>query len=384
MDFEVATLCCHSGKPLAKGSAKQVLCLASANKFDKFSDYAGAAHVYRRYGSPNTKELGDAIAALEGGESGLACSSGMGAILAALLAVCKRGDVLVAPRDPYGGTYDLLVNDFDRFGISVRLEDVLDLVRLDATLSELYAAATAGASGRIAVFVEMFSNPLVKVADIPAISKLCKKYGCVLIVDNTFGTPVQLKPLKQGADMVVHSATKFLGGHNDAMAGALVGSSEYVTSAAGMVARWGLAASPFDSWLVLRGIQTLEVRIQRQWQSASILSQQLSAHPLPLRVHAAQGCSIVALEVPNGLDGAAAAIDAFQLITLCPSLGGVATTVSHSASSSHSFLPRDRRIALGITDGLLRISVGLEHVDDIWVDLERGIFAAAAASHPGS
>jgi cystathionine beta-lyase/cystathionine gamma-synthase len=331
---------------------------------DSLPALAGSGHVYRRLGVPNTEELANAVATLEAADAGLATGSGMGAIVAAVLGVCSAGDSIAVQHDAYGGTRDFFVKDCKRLGIEVRDVDVYDV--------DGFAGAVAGA--KLALF-ESVSNPLLKVAELGALIERCRAAGVVSVVDNTFATPLRDRPIERGADLVVHSATKFLGGHHDLCAGVVAGRRELVASARGVVIRLGLGAAPFDAWLAVRGIRTLELRMNRAWETAAELARRLRAHPGTGEVYSAERCALVAFELADA-DAAARCVKGFELIALAPSLGGVTTTVSHPSSSSHRGLSPEERKRAGISDGLLRISVGIESVEDVWADLEAGLEAA--------
>lgn len=312
-------------------------------------------YVYARYGLPNPRSLELTVAALEGAEDALATSSGMAAVACGLLALVRAGDRVLVQRDAYGGTVALLATDFARLGIATELVDAYD------------PAAVAGALEQPAraLLVETISNPLAREVDVAALAAVCRSRAATLIVDNTFATPIVARPLADGADVVLHSATKFLGGHHDLCAGVLCGAAPFIRDARGVARRFGMTAAPMDAWLACRGLRTLDVRLTRAQATARELAARLRADPRVPAVHYPGRGAILAFEVPD----APRAVAALRLITLTPSLGGTTTTVSHPASSSHRNLTPTARAALGIPDGLLRLSVGLEAVDDLWTDL---------------
>lgn len=334
--------------------------------------------------------------------AGLATSTGMSALAAAVLSWCSAGDVAICQADIYGGTLSLLRADLGRLGITSVPVDIYscraveDALRAHMAPNEGPAAAGANGNGngraaaaakerkkRAVVLLETVSNPLLRVPDVAAIAGLCGQYGALLVADNTFATPLRGRPLEQGADLVMHSVTKFLGGHSDLMAGAIVGGADAVARTREVSARMGFTAAPVDAWLAVRGIRTLKVRMERSWATAAELAARLRAHRSAVSTLAAPRCSIVCVEVQNGASGADAAVRAFRLVSLSPSLGGVTTSVSHPATSSAREMPPAEMAALGIRGGLLRISVGMEDVDDIWRDLQRGLEAAARAAPEG-
>jgi cystathionine beta-lyase/cystathionine gamma-synthase len=314
-------------------------------------------YVYARHGLPNARSLELTIAALEGAEDALATSAGMSAIACAALAVARAGDRLLVQRDAYGGSIALFKTDLARLGIAV---DAVDAYDPDAVARALERPAAA-------LLVESIANPLAREVDVPALAARCRG-KTVLIVDNTFATPIFQRPLAEGAGVVMHSVTKFLGGHHDLAAGVLAGPAAFIKDARGVARRFGMTAAPFDAWLASRGIRTLAVRMERAQATARDLAARLRSHPDVRAVHYPGRSAILAFELADG-PAAARAIERMKLITLTPSLGGTTTTASHSASSSHRLHSPEERRALGISDGLLRLSIGLEAPDDIWADL---------------
>lgn len=375
--LDTATLCAHAGpprEPVVRAPHSHVTPLYQNSVFDfgsiddSLPALSGDGYVYARLGLPNTDELGQAVAALEGADAGFATSSGMGAIASAVLSMCSAGDRVLVQSDAYGGSHALLSQDLARLGIQVVVQDVYETAKLSAALS-----------GAKALLVESVANPLLHEPEIPALYEACRQNGVTLIVDNTFATPLRNRVLRGGGQVVVHSVTKFLGGHHDLCAGVVVGDGEVVAAARGVAARFGLMAAPFDAWLAVRGMRTLAVRMERAWATCAALHSRVGGHPAVKRVFSAERCALFSFDVGDQ-QAANRVVEGFELITLSPSLGGVTTTVSHPASSSHKAMSPAQRVAAGISDGLLRISVGLESVDDLWADLERGLSAA----RPGS
>ena len=369
-----ATLCAHAGVPRSldsseKGPQSHVSPLYQISVFDfpsiesSLPALGGDGYVYRRHGVPNTDELGAAVAALEGAEAGLSTGSGMAAIAAVMFALCESGDRVVVQRDAYGGTRGLFDHDLARAGVAVTYVDAYDAGAVEVALD-----------GARVLMVETVSNPLLREVDVSALAAHCSSRGATLVVDNTFSTPLRDRPLDHGAHLVVHSATKFLGGHHDLSAGIVAGGSELVRRAAAVALRMGLGAAPFDAWLAVRGIRTLDVRMRRAWATAAELVIRLERHAAVRAVHHAPRCALVTFDVGD-YAGAERFVKGLSLLTLSPSLGGVTTTVSHPATSSHRSVPPDERSAAGIGDGLVRISVGVEDLDDIWRDLDGSLVA---------
>ena len=366
MKLSAATLAAHAGHPTPPSPARShVEPLYQTSVFDfpsidaSVPAIAGEAPAYGRHGVPNTDSLGRAVALLEGAEAGLATSSGMGATTAAILALCSAGDTVVVQRDAYGGTLAVMTRDLERLGIRPVAVDAYDLTIL--------AEAARGAK---LVVVESISNPLLKRVDLDAVGELCRSQGAMLVVDNTFATPLAVRPLEHGADLVVHSVTKFLGGHHDLIAGAVVGRRELVATAEGLAVRMGLTAQPFAAWLALRGIRSLDVRMRRAWKNAAELARRLAGDARVAEVHSTEECALVSFDL-GSLEAAERMVTSTELIPLSPSLGGLTTTFSHPATSSHRALTEAQRTEIGVGPGLLRMSVGVEDVEDLWADLCR-------------
>lgn len=328
--------------------------------------------LYSRFGSPSVRELEAAVAALEGAEAALASASGMGTVAAVLLGLCSSGDHIVASRQIFSVTYGLLAMHLPRFGIDVTLVDGTDAA----------AIAAAVIPGRTqVVLVETPANPALSLVDLDAIGAL---QGPITVVDSTFATPVVQRPLEHGVDLVVHSATKGIAGHNDALLGVVAGNADLIDPIWGWQSAMGASASPFDAWNALRGIRTLPVRVARQSATALRLAEVLEAHDavasvsyphLPshpqhdlARRQMATGGTVVAFEVRGGAEAAIAFTERSQLGRIALSLGGPETLLTHPATFAARYTPAERA-ELGISDGLIRMSVGLEHPDDLERDL---------------
>jgi len=343
------------------------LYLNTVMEFDSIEDslrpLAGeGGYSYARNGMPNGRSFELTMAALEGGEDALATSSGMAAIGCAILACAGAGDRVLLQRDAYGGTGALVANDFARLGITVETIDAYDVT----------AVARALVQPAKLLLVESISNPLVRETDVPALAALTRDRGVPLVVDATFATPVVARPLSEGADVVMHSATKYLGGHHDLCAGVLIGKTDFIERARGVARRFGSVISPMDAWLASRGVKTLAVRVERAQETAGKLAARLRAHAKVAAVHYPGRGALLAFDLA---DGAAAArfVAAVELVTLAPSLGGTATSLSHSATSSHRALSPEARRAIGVGDGLLRVSLGLEAETDLWQDFAQAL-----------
>ena len=338
--------------------------------------YAGEVpgYIYTRDGNPNHVALERIFARLEGAEEAVVFGSGMGAIAGALTALTGSGGRVVAAKQLYGATVKLLNDELSRFGVETVWVDMLDLAAVEQALT-----------GGSVLLVETIANPLVQVADLPAMAALCRASGSKLVVDNTFAPPPCCQPLEQGADLVIHSVTKFLGGHSDLTLGAVAGSKELMQRVRWQAKLFGGSANPFECWLAVRGIATYTLRIERSCANAQALAERLAAHPkvrrvyypgLPSHPQFAQAQALL------GSPGAMLAFDAedargvlrsLKHVRFAPSLGDVSTTISYPAITSHRALTAEQRAEIGISDGTLRLSVGIDHVEDVWGDLAQAL-----------
>ena len=336
-------------------------------------------YIYTRLGNPTTAELERKIAALEGSDAAAATASGMAAVSAALLANLNAGDHLVASKAVYGCTYALMTEQLTKFGIEVSLVDFCDM---DAVVDAIQANTKA-------LFCETPVNPHLDVYDLSLMANIAKAHGLVSIVDNTFMTPLLQRPLLFGIDMVVHSATKYLNGHGDVIAGLVCGSDEMIHKVKYEILKdFGGVLSPHDAWLILRGLKTLDVRLTRHCDSAQQIAEYLDAHPKVAKVyypglphhqgHKLLGTQmlraggVIAFELNASLEGAIAFVNHLKMFTIAVSLGDAESLIQHPASMTHSPYSAEERQAARISDNLLRISVGLEAVEDIISDLQQG------------
>lgn len=363
----------------AFGAIVPPLYLSSTYEFADFD--TPRAYDYGRVGNPTRDLLGDAIAKLEGGAGAVLTPSGMAAV-DLLVARLSVGSLVLAPHDCYGGTMRLLKARAELGQIRLRLVDQSDDEAFKACLWDRPAL----------VLIESPSNPLMRVVDIAALSALARATGARVAVDNTFLSPALQKPLSLGADYVLHSTTKFLNGHSDVIAGAVVAAD---ADEARALRHWanvtGAIAAPFDSWLTLRGLRTLFARMAGQEKNAMAIAERLVAHPAVSRVHypgladhpdhalaarQQQGFgAMMSFELAGGVPAVRGFVRAVRIFTLAESLGGVESLVAHPATMTHVDMGADARARAGISDGLLRLSVGLEHVDDLLAGLEAGLAA---------
>lgn len=343
---------------------------------------------YGRFSNPTVDVAAATVARLEGADAALMTSSGMGAIATTLLTLCGAGDRIVAAHQVYGDTHDLLVRDLPALGVQVD--------RVDSTDLDAWSAALASAPCRLA-YAEVLSNPKVSLLDVSAVSKLAHEHGAKLVVDSTFASPYLVRPLSLGADLVIHSATKFLNGHSDVIAGIVAGDRPTIEDIQRRVITFGTNLDPHAAFLVWRGMQTFDVRMERQSASASALADAVAGHHVVERVYYPGRPDYPFAEtarrlLPEGRGGAmlaftvaggdAAALDVMRHLRVAneaTSLGGVETLISAPFNSSHPSLTENERSVSGIDDGLLRVSVGLEPVEILIED-----FLGALEKYAGS
>jgi O-succinylhomoserine sulfhydrylase len=337
-------------------------------------------NIYSRFTNPTVRAFEERLAALEGGECCVATGSGMAAILSTCLALLKSGDHIVSSRNIFGPTVLLFNNYLGKFGIETSY----------VSLSDYGAWEKAIRPNTKLLFVETPSNPLTEIADIARLAKLAHAKGCLLVVDNCFCTPALQLPLKLGADVVIHSATKYLDGQGRCVGGAVVGNKELVGEKVyGFMRTCGPSLSPFNAWVFLKGLETLSLRMQAHCASALELARWLEKQKRVKRVYYPGLAShpqhklakkqqsgfggIVAFELKGGKDAAWKLIDSTRVLSITANLGDTKSTITHAATTTHGRLTPEQRQAAGISDGLIRISVGLEDIEDIKKDLTRGL-----------
>lgn len=349
-----------------------------------FANAIGSADevAYTRYGNnPSVVEVSKKMALLEGAEAALLLASGMGATALAHLAVLRPGDHLLASDWIYGGTRALFTHELEKLGIGVTF--------IDPSFPRDWKASVR--KNTRAVFVETPTNPLGRVVDLEPLGTFCRQRGIVLLVDATFGTPINYQPLECGADVVIHSATKYLNGHSDVIAGVVAGNTDLVEEVRELMKRWGQSIDPHAAWLVERGLKTLEVRMLRHNENGQTFAEWAAGHPKLTAVHYAGLPShpdhelakrmmrgfggIVGIQIKGGAKAATTVLKRLRLATHAPSLGGVETLVSEPRLTSHAGLTAKQRRAQGIPDGFVRVSLGIENIEDIIADFERGLSA---------
>lgn len=359
----------------------EAMYLTSSFVFDNAAQaaarFSGEApgNVYARFTNPTVTALQSRLAALEGGEACVATASGMAAILSMVMALLKTGDHVVASQGLFGSTQQLFGNVFSRFGIETTFVPAADIAAYDAA---------ARANTKL-FFVETPSNPLTELVDIAAVAEVAHRHGALLAVDNCFCTPALQKPLALGADLVIHSATKYLDGQGRVLGGAVVGGAALVDEVFRFLRTAGPCLSPFNAWVILKGLETLRIRMDAQSANALAMAQWLETQPQVARVYypglsshpqhqlamrqQGSGGAIVSFDVVGGREAAWRLIDATRLISITANLGDTKTTITHPASTTHGRISAEARAASGIGEGLIRLAVGLESVADLQADL---------------
>jgi O-succinylhomoserine sulfhydrylase len=350
---------------------------------DAAARFAGdvPGNVYSRYTNPTVRSFEERLAALEGGEQAVGFSTGMAAITAVVMSLCSAGDHVLVSQSVFGSTISLFEKYFKRFGVQVDYVPLADVAGWDAAIKP----------NTKLLFVESPSNPLAELVDITALSEVARAKGALLVVDNCFSTPALQQPLKLGADIVVHSATKFIDGQGRCMGGAVAGRSEHMKEVVGFLRTAGSTLSPFNAWVFLKGLETLNLRMRAHCASAQALAEWLEqqdgiekVHYAGLKSHPQHELAkrqtrgfgaVVSFEVKGGKEGAWRFIDATRLISITANLGDSKTTITHPGTTSHGRLSPQEREAAGIRDSLIRVAVGLEDVADLQADLARGLAA---------
>ena len=338
-------------------------------------------NVYSRYTNPTVRSFEKRLAAMEEGEQGVATASGMAATLSVIMALLQSGDHVVCSQDVFGSTRVMMDKYIAKFGVSVTYVPLVDLNAWQAAIQ----------SNTKMLFCETPSNPLSEIADLETLSAVAKSADALLVVDNCFCTPVLQKPLQWGADIVVHSATKYIDGQGRCLGGAVVGSAALMEQVEGFLRAAGPTMSPFNAWVFLKGLETLRIRMQAHSTNAAALANWLQEHPAVAKVYYSGLANhpghtlakkqqsdfggVVAFEVAGGQAAAWRVIDSTEMLSLTANLGDAKTTIVHPATTTHGRLSDEERTQAGIGDGLIRVAVGLEDIIDIKADLERGLAA---------
>jgi cystathionine beta-lyase/cystathionine gamma-synthase len=377
-DYGFSTRAIHSGQEADSATGATVVPIYATSTYTQAAPGQHKGYEYSRSANPTRTALETCLAALEGGERGLAFASGLAATTA-VLSLLKPGDEVVAAADLYGGTYRLLERVFKPWGLVARYTE--------DPRPEAFAGMITPATKL--VWVETPTNPLLQILDIAAIARVAHNAGALLAVDNTFASPYLQLPITLGADLVVHSTTKYLGGHSDVIGGAVVGRADLLQSIAFYQNAAGGVPGPFDAWLTLRGIKTLAVRMERHCFNARRLATWLVEQPQVRRVyypglpsHPGHELAktqmrdfggMISVSLKGGKDAALHLLTRTKLFSLAESLGGVESLIGHPASMTHASIPPAIRLARGVDDGLVRLSVGIEDADDLQDDLRRAL-----------
>ena len=373
------TLAIHAGQAPDPVSGAVMTPIVLASTFAQDGPGKHKGYEYSRSGNPTRRALEACVAALEGGKHGFAFGSGLAASTT-LLHTLAPGDHVLCGDDVYGGTFRLLDKVMKPMGLTYTMVDMRDAAAVRAAVQP----------NTKMVWMETPTNPMLKVFDIAMVAGVAREAGAVLVVDNTFATPVLQRPLELGATVVVHSMTKYLNGHSDVVAGAIVTSDAALAERVGFLQNAiGGVPGPFDCYLVLRGLKTLGVRVRAQVASAKSIADKLAAHPAVARVyypglgshpdHALAmkqmrgPGAMISLELAGGLDRAVSFLQRLQIFACAESLGGVESLAEHPAIMTHASVPPEARRALGISDGFVRLSIGLEAEADLWADIERAL-----------
>ncbi len=385
-EFAFETLAVRAGQVRTEeGEHSEAMFLTSSYVFKNAAQAAARfghtepGNIYSRFTNPTVRAFETRLAALEGGERCVATASGMGAILTTCLGLLKSGDHIVASQSIFGTSVMLFTSIIGKFGVTTTF----------VPLADLDAWNNAIQSNTKLLFAETPSNPLTELVDIQALSEIAHQNNALLAIDNCFCTPVLQKPLELGADLVIHSATKYLDGQGRCLGGAIIGNSLLLNDIFGIIRTGGISLSPFNAWIFLKGLETLNIRMKAHCENALQLAQWLESldeidrvyfpgltshphHELAKRQQTGFG-GVLSFEVKGGKDKAWHIVDNTKLISITANLGDTKSTITHPATTTHGRMTPDQRAAAGIGDGLLRISVGLENLDDLKKDLLRGL-----------
>jgi O-succinylhomoserine sulfhydrylase len=361
------------------------LYLTSSFVFDSAEEMAAVfadeqeGNIYSRYSNPNVDELIEKVALLEEAESGWATSSGMAAVFTSFAALLQAGDHIVSSRSVFGSTHRLFTEIFPKWGITTTYVDALDY--------EGYANAIQ--ENTKILYLETPSNPALEIIDIERVATICKAKNILFAVDNCFATPILQKPIALGADISIHSTTKYMDGQGRTLGGLILGSNEIIAKMEAFARHTGPALSPFNAWIISKSIETLSLRVHHMSNGALDIAKRLESHPAisfvkyPFleshpNVEVAKkqmkaGGGIVTFELKGGLDAGRKFLNKLEIFSLTPNLGDAKSIATHPASTTHSKLKPEERLAVGISDGLVRLSIGLEHIEDLWKDLENAL-----------
>jgi len=385
--YRFATKAVHAGQDPDPSTGSVSVPIHQTSTFVFKSAEQGAArfagreegYIYTRWGNPTVRALERNVAELEGGEDARACSSGMAAIHAAVASIVRKGDHMIAPDSLYSGTEKLFIDIFSKFGVETAFVDQSDTANVEDAIKE---------NTKI-IFIETPANPTLKITDLKAVARIAQERNIITIVDNTFMSPYFQQPLRMGIDVSIHSMTKYLGGHSDLIGGIIIGRRSLFKALDDVIRNTGGTLGPFDAWLALRGIKTLPLRMKKHDENAMKVAEFLEAHRKVKKVHypglkshpqhelAKRQMSgfggMISFELKGGVQEGVKLMNSVKLCILAVSLGAVETLIEHPASMTHASISREERLKTGITDGLVRLSVGIEDAEDIIQDLEQAL-----------
>ena len=374
----------HAGTQHIEGAVNTPIFQSSTYKLtdERYAGWAaGAQHtlLYARLSSVNSEAVVEKICALEGAEDGELFASGMAAISTTLMGLLSQGDHIVASSDVYGGTYGLMVEELPRFGISTTMADMQDPTSYEAAIQE----------NTKMLYIETITNPVIKICDVEAMSAIAKKHNLLLVIDNTFASPWGCQPIAMGADLVIHSTTKYLGGHSDIIGGAVVGRADLIAAMFIKKVHFGVSPDPHNCYLLERGMRTLAARMPIHCANAAEIARRLEANEMIEVVHHTsleshsdyelakrmipKGTGMIAFTLKGGDEAALKFMRGLEIIFEATSLGGVESLVECPFNSSHMFIPEDVRIAAGLGRGFVRMSIGIEDVEDLWDDISNSL-----------
>jgi cystathionine beta-lyase/cystathionine gamma-synthase len=378
--LQISTEVVHGGDTISFSNAPKVLPIYQTSVFtfedldqlDAYYDAPKTGYIYTRFANPNHTALEQNIAQLERAENAVAAASGMAAIMAALLTFAQSGDHIVCSTEIYGGTLNLVKKELARLGIDCSFANFTNLEEIEQAIRPETKV----------MITETVTNPLLHVIDVKRVAALAHQHGAKLIIDNTFTTPLLIRPLELGADMVIHSATKYIGGHSDVTSGVIVGNSPSIDRAREIVVGFGGSLSPFEAWLTLRGLKTMALRYKKQCDNAQVLAEALQTHPaiehvyypglpnhpqhqLATKILADGYGAMLSFTIANDKEQTNEFMRGLQWVSFAPSLAGVETTISHPLRTSHRALTPKMQEELGIHFGLIRVSVGIEDASDL-------------------
>lgn len=370
----------HSGTQHIEGAVNTPIFQSSTYQLtdERYQGWAnGAQHtlLYARLSSVNSEAVVQKLCALEGAEDGELFASGMAAISTTLMGLLSHGDHIVASSDVYGGTYGLMTEELPRFGISTTMADMQDPSSYESAIQE----------NTKMLYIETITNPVIKICDIEAMADIAKRHNLLLVIDNTFASPWACRPISMGADLVIHSTTKYLGGHSDIVGGAIVGRADLIAQLFPKKVHFGGSPDPHNCYLLERGMRTLAARMPIHCSNAAEIAKRLQSHELVDVVHhpsldthrdyeiakriIPKGTGMIAFTVKGGDEKALKFMRGLDMIFEATSLGGVESLVECPFNSSHMFIPEDVRIAAGLGPGFVRMSIGIEDVEDLWDDI---------------